>query len=153
MAVFSWMDGDIPPGIAVTQVYGILFSRDGRMLLCRDGEHYSLAGGKPEPDDDGFAGTLRRELLEEVNVEIEPPQLVGYQLVDEQDGSHPYAQVRMAAFIKRVGNRKPDPATGRIYERILVPYDRAISLLKWGQVGERQILSAVQIMRGMGARI
>lgn len=141
------MDGAVPPGIAVKQVHGLIFTRDGRLLLRRDGEHYSLAGGKPEPDDGGLEGTLRKELLEEVNIEIEPPVLIGYQLVDEQNGSHPYAQVRMAAFLKNVGPSRPDPATGRTYERLWVPPSRAVSLLDWGQVREQQIQSAVEIVR------
>lgn len=145
MAIFYWVDGDVPDNIKITQVYGIIFTEDSRILLCKEGNKYSLAGGKPEDEDTGIQGTLRRELIEEVNVKINTPHMVGYQLVDEEDGSKPYAQVRMTALIKNIGEKKPDPATGRTYDRVLVPYYEAAELLNWGEVGVKQIESAVKI--------
>lgn len=147
MAIFHWVDGDVPNNIKITQIYGIIFTKDSRILLIKEGNEYSLAGGKPEKKDKGIQGTLRRELIEEVNVKINTPRTVGYQLVDEKDGSEPYAQVRMTALIKSIGEKKPDPATGRIYERVLVPYYKAAELLNWGEVGVKQIESAYKIAK------
>ena len=33
MAKFTWHNGEVPNGLKVTQVYGLVFTRDGRMLL------------------------------------------------------------------------------------------------------------------------
>lgn len=145
MAIFHWIGGDVPDNIKITQVYGIIFTEDSRVLLIKEGNEYSLAGGKPEEKDKGIQGTLKRELIEEANVKINTPHMVGYQLVDEEDGSDPHAQVRMTALIKSIGEKKPDPATGRIYERVLVPYYKAAELLNWGEVGIKQIESAYKI--------
>ena len=74
MAVFTWHNGIVPEGMKVTQVYGLVFTKDGRLLLRVERKEgrikYSLAGGKPEADDGGREGTLKREFLEEVNTTL-----------------------------------------------------------------------------------
>lgn len=78
MAEFRWVDAPVPAGMEITQVYAVTLDRDGRVMLRRektpDGRiRYSLAGGRPEPFDRGMEDTCRREVLEEVNTEIETP--------------------------------------------------------------------------------
>ncbi len=143
MSVYKWMDGEVSPELPIKQVYGIVFSKDGEILLKKDGKNYSLPGGKPEQGDSGIEDTLKRELDEEVNVSICNIVMIGYQLVDEQNNIPPYAQVRMAAAITRIGDNRPDPDTGRTYERILVSPKQAAELLNWGDVGKQQIQAAV----------
>ena len=149
MGVFEWHSGEVPENLKIKQVYGILFSTDGRVLLkCevkRDGKCYSLAGGKPEAFDDGIEGTLRREVLEEVNCTIKEPILVGYQEVNEGNGIPPYAQVRMTAIVDKIGKLQPDPDNGETYERLLTPPQRAIELLNWGKEGRLQVEEALKI--------
>lgn len=148
MGVFEWHSGEVPENLKIKQVYGILFSTDGRVLLkCevkQEGKCYSLAGGKPEPFDDGMEGTLRREVLEEVNCTIKEPILVGYQEVNEGNGIPPYAQVRMTAIIDKIGKLQPDPDNGETYERLLTPPQRAIELINWGEEGKNQIEEAAK---------
>ncbi|HIV01216.1 MAG TPA: NUDIX hydrolase, partial [Candidatus Caccopulliclostridium gallistercoris] len=116
MGVFTWHNGEVPKNLKIKQVYGILFSEDGRTLLRHvenEKENYfSLAGGRPEVYDNGIEGTLRREVLEEVNCTIKEPILIGYQEVNEGNNVPPYAQVRMAAIIDKVGKLQPDPDNG-----------------------------------------
>ena len=90
--------------------------------------------------------TCRRELLEEVNTEIETPVYIGYQQVDEEDGTPAYAQIRMAALIRKIGIKKPDPDNGRIYDRLMVSAERAAELLDWGDVGTAQVMKARDII-------
>jgi hypothetical protein len=33
MAIFKWHDGNVPDGMEIKQVYGLIFSNDGRLLL------------------------------------------------------------------------------------------------------------------------
>jgi len=138
----------VPAGLEIRQVYGLLFTRDGRLLLTaeeKDGDMvYSLAGGHPEASDDGMEGTLRREVLEEINTAIGRPILVGYQEIIG-DGSTPFAQVRMAALIEVIGERLPDPATGRTFLRALIPAAKAAENLNWGEVGKAMVRAAVRI--------
>lgn len=151
MAIFTWYNGNVPEGMKVTQVYGLVFTKDGRMLLkvekVGDKIMYSLAGGKPELDEDR-EGTLKREFLEEVNTSLQDGAfVVGYQQVDEEDGSPPYAQMRMSAIIDSIGIRQPDPDTGKTYNRLLTTPKRAIELLNWGEVGVRQVNEALRIAK------
>ncbi len=150
MARFEWIGDRVPEGMRITQVYGIILDREGRVMLRLEktagGIRYSLGGGRPEPFDDGIEATCRRELLEEVNAEIETPVYIGYQLVDEEDGTPPYAQVRMAALIRRIGEKKPDPDNGKTYDRYMVSPERAAELLNWGDVGYEQVMKAKEVV-------
>ena len=144
MITALWHRGEVPANIPISQVYGILINNDGKILLFKDGESFSLPGGRPETSDDGIEGTLRREVIEEVNVTIDTPYMIGYRLIDEENGKEPYAQVRMTALIKEIGQARPDSAYGRTYKRYLVTPPKAIELLDWKDDGEAQILSAVE---------
>ena len=145
MAKFIWHEGDFPKDMEIRQVYGVIFSHDGRVLLIEDNGKYSLVGGHPEVSDGGIEGTLRREVLEEVNITVKNPALIGYQEVDEENGSPTYAQVRMAALIDCVGEKRPDSDNGKIYARMLVPPARAIELLGWGDAGDKQVTAACAV--------
>jgi len=151
MAIFTWHDGEVPEGIVIKQVYGLIFTEDGRLLLRTEEKSgktkYSLAGGRPEPIDNGIEETVRRELKEEVNVSIHKPIIVGYQKVDEEDGTPPFAQVRMTAMISEIGEVHPDPDTGRTYGRLLTSPLKAAKLLNWGDVGYSQIKTAMRIAK------
>ena len=151
MAIITWHNGEVPKGMEIRQVYGLIFTKDGRILLTvedkESGKKYSLAGGTPESYDTDMGATLRRELIEEINTTIEEPVLVGYQEIDEEDGSAKYAQVRMSAIIDNIGPRQVDPATGKIYGWILTSPKEAINLINWGEVGKLQIEEAVKIAK------
>jgi 8-oxo-dGTP pyrophosphatase MutT (NUDIX family) len=149
MAVISWHSGNVPSNLKITQVYGVVFTKDCRILLRIDNGKYQLTGGKPEPFDSDMEATLKREMLEEVNVAISKAYIVGYQLVDEEDGSEPYAQVRMTAMIEAIGEQQPDPDNGRIYGRLLTTPAKAAKLLNWGEVGSKLIFEATEIAKQM----
>jgi 8-oxo-dGTP diphosphatase len=151
MTKFSWVVGDAPSGTRISQVYGFLFADDGRILLRAEGGKYSLPGGRPEVFDVDHASVLRREAKEEVNAEIGDAILIGFQQVEEEDGTAPYAQLRMVARIDALGARQPDPDTGRTYGRVLATWSRCAELLSWGDVGERQVkLAHATAMREFG---
>lgn len=150
MTIFTWHNGIVPEGMRVTKVYGLVFTRDGGLLLRVERKEgrikYSLAGGKPEANDEGGEGTLKREFLEEVNTTLlDGALVVRYQQVDEEDGMPPYAQMRMTAIIDSIGAKQPDPDTGKTYSRLLTTPKRAIELLNWGEVGESQVNDALNL--------
>lgn len=60
--------------------------------------------------------------------------------MDEENGTPAYAQVRMAALIREIGIKKPDPDNGRIYDRLMVSAEKAAELLNWGDVGTAQVM-------------
>ncbi len=153
MAEFRWIADPVPEGTEIRQVYGIILDRGGRVMLRvekrPDRNTYTLAGGRPEPFDRGIEDTCCRELLEEINTEIEPPVYIGCQLADEGDGTPEYAQVRMAALIRNIGEKRPDPDNGRTYDRYMVTPERAAELLGWGDVGYSQIMAAKETVYRM----
>ena len=144
MPQFTWFDGYPPPDLKITQVYGLLFTDCERLLLfIAQKGNYSLPGGSPESYDAGIADALRREVIEEVNTEIQDPVIVGYQTVEGEN----FAQVRMTAMIKEIKPAQPDSATGLTYKRLLATPEKAIELLNWQDTGAAQINAAVKIAR------
>lgn len=148
----TWFDTVVPKDIDTKQVYGVLFDEFGRILLRvkNNGfnKRFSLAGGKPETNDKNIEETLRREVLEEVNVTLQKDIFyVGYQLIENDDNKNPYAQVRMAAMIKNIGEKKPDVDGGEIYDRLLTHPKRVIELLDWGDIGKQMIEKAVKVAK------
>ena len=132
------------------QVYGVIFTTDGRVLLKVDAGDkckYSLAGGTPESFDRDRVATLRRELIEEVNTTIFDPILIGYQEVIGDRDLPPYAQVRMVAMIDTIGPKQPDPDNGKVYDRLLVSPKRAIELMNWGEIGKTLINEGYRIAK------
>ncbi len=150
MAKYEWIPEQVPDGMRITQVYCIMFDGQGRVMLRvekgPDRNWFSLAGGRPESYDDGIEATCRRELQEEVNTEIETPFYIGYQLVDEENGTPAYAQVRMAAMICAIGEKRPDPDNGEIYDRYMTTPEKAAMLLKWGDAGYKQVMAAKDVI-------
>jgi len=149
MAFITWHSGNVPSNLEIKQVYGVVFTKDCRILLRIEDGKYQLTGGKPEPFDNDMEATLKREMLEEVNVAIGKAYIVGYQLVNEEDDSEPYAQVRMTAMIENIGGQQPDPDNGRIYGRLLTTPTKAVKLLNWGKVGNKLIFEATEIIKQM----
>lgn len=149
MATFTWHNGEVPKGLQITQVYGLVFTADGRMLLKverKNSTSYSFAGGTPEDFDKDREATIRREFIEEVNTTLKKElHVVGYQEVDEENGKPRYAQLRMVGLIDKIGPKQPDPDNGETYDRLLTTPERAIELLNWRDTGEKQVKEAVRL--------
>ena len=140
---FTWFKDSVPDQLPVKQVYGIAFSADNLVVLRIEDGKYKLTGGKPE-NAETFEETLKREYIEEVNIELEDIHYLGYLLME--DNSDKYAQVRMIAKIKDIYESHIDPATGKVYGRELVAADRVKDYLKYSdRAGNEMIDDAVQL--------
>ena len=82
MVKYSWFKDKVPEYLNIKQVYGIVFSDDGNIVLRIDDNKYKLTGGKPCDSDKSLEDTLKREYLEELNIEIEDIYYLGYLLVE-----------------------------------------------------------------------
>ena len=143
MVKFTWFKDLLPEQLTVKQVYGIAFSDDKRVVLRIEDGKYKLTGGKPE-NVETFEETLKREYIEELNIELEDIYYLGYLLVEEY--SDKYAQVRMIAKIKDIHDSHIDPATGKIYGRELVAADRIKDYLNYADLaGNEMIDDALQL--------
>ena len=136
----------MPNGLEIRQVYGFVFSPDGRILLLEDEGKFNLPGGRPE-NGETMGETLIREVLEEVQVTIFSPEYLGFQLVTTNEE---FAQVRMLALADQIQPAAPDPSTGRKYPRLWVPPNHSNDLLKWGGSGDQQIASATAMASRLG---
>lgn len=140
MVKYTWVKADVPLELPVRQVYGIVFSDSGKVLLRVDRGEYKLTGGKPEQHDNSFAETLKREYLEELNVEITEIHYLGYLLVEENEAQ--YAQIRMIAKIKQVGTIRPDPDNGKTYQRFWVSPNDVKGYLAYPDSAGNQMIDA-----------
>ena len=77
MADFTWFKDSVPDQLPVKQVYGIAFSADNLVVLRIEDGKYKLTGGKPE-NAETFEETLKREYIEELNIELEDIHYLKY---------------------------------------------------------------------------
>lgn len=138
MVRYTWVKKYVPKKILVKQVYGIAFSNDGKILLRVDNNKYKLTGGKPENSDNNFCDTLKREYLEELNIELEDIHYLGYLLVEEE--KEKYAQVRMIAKIKNIGSIKPDKDNGKVYGRFMSNQTNTKKYLNYQDLAGNQLI-------------
>ena len=89
-------------------------------------------------EDKSIEDTLKRELIEEANITLKNIHLLGYQLVEEDNGVKPYAQVRMIAQIDKIFENRADLDNGKLYERVFKTPKETINLLNWGDVGKNK---------------
>ena len=140
----EWCPRALPRELPVTQVYGLCFNQRGEILLTFDQGSYGLPGGKPE-DGETREETLIREVLEEIQCEIESLEYIGYQHVtgdpDKFSGAS-HAQLRYACRITKLLPQMFDMATGRFIDRRFASPTDAAALLGWGVNGRQQIASA-----------
>ncbi len=146
MVKFIWKGNQpVPDGMAITQVYGVLFTEDGRIMLRVDeNDFHGLIGGTPEPSET-HEETLHREVYEEANCKISNLHYLGYQVV-EGDGE-PYAQLRYIAKLEEIGENRPDLDDGKLYGRPLVPMEQAGEILDYGEDGKIIIRQAIELAK------
>ncbi|MDE6292811.1 MAG: NUDIX hydrolase [Bacilli bacterium] len=147
MVKIVWRSELVPMDMDITQVSGILLDNKKRVLIYEEDGRYRLPGGHPL-DDEAIEETLVRECLEEVNTEIENILYLGYQEIIGDADKEPYAQVRMIAKIKNMGEEKMDPDNGKTYKRLLVPLNDVNTYLKWAEVGDEMIKEVNKLISG-----
>lgn len=138
LSSYMWYRKKVPKELPVKQVYGIAFSKTGKVILRVEDNQYKLIGGKPENIDVNWKETLKREYLEELNIEIEDIHYLGYLLVEENNEE--YAQVRMIAKIKKIDKTKPDMDNGKIYQRFMANQENVRKYLKYKDSAGNQMI-------------
>ena len=141
MVKFTWVKGNVPNGMKITQVYGIVFSDDGRIVLMLDSEKFALIGGHPI-EGESFEETLKREFIEELNIEIDNLEYLGYLKVEEEN-IEPYAQVRLIGRIKNIHENRPDTDNGKLYTRMLIGQNHVKQSLNYGIEGDKMLDDAI----------
>lgn len=138
MTEYKWYKNQVPSNLKVKQVYGIVFDKNGRVLLRVDNGIYKLTGGKPEETDLNYEHTLKREYLEELNVELENIHYLGYLQVTENQET--YAQVRMIAKIKNIKESLPDTDSGKLYQRFMSTQNNVKKYLNYPDIAGTELI-------------
>lgn len=145
-AAWTWHTGPVPAELPIRHCWVWLFVPDGRVVGYVDvAGTVGLPGGTLEPHEgrDAVAAAIR-EVAEETQLGMTDPVHIGY-LVDDQPGCRPVARVRMAAAVTTIGSSAPDPATGTVHRRILVPPRLVGELCGWGAGAAAQAEAAITV--------
>lgn len=145
MVNYIWYNNSVPDDLKVRQVYGIVFTDEGRTILRIENNRYKLTGGKPEVNET-FEETLKREYIEELNIELEEIYYLGYLCVEENNDK--YAQVRMIAKVKNINENHIDPSTGEMYGRKIVDINNIKEYLNYpDEAGNLMIDDAIKLAK------
>lgn len=144
VTTFTWYPGqDLEKFKPFTQVYGVCFNEEGKILIQRGSGDWSLAGGTVE-EDETAEETLRRELIEETDVTIKSPLLLGGQRIQFPGGHNPnpskrggddFYQLRYYCEVDEVLPQTPDPDHNKIRERLFVNPEDITKYFDWGITG------------------
>lgn len=132
------------------RVHAVLVTHDGRVLLRYKNGEARITGGRIDAEDKDLESALRREILEELNCEIDKIEYLGYLEVDmaahcaEQgcdDSLHEPKEnwARMVARVTKILPPKADPdrENNWIYGRTLAPAEIAKEeLMKSAPMGD-----------------
>jgi 8-oxo-dGTP pyrophosphatase MutT (NUDIX family) len=115
---------------SITQAYAICFNAQRHALIVRKpGMSWNLPGGTPLPGESP-TDALIREVLEEADAQITAIRPLGVQQV--QDATSTIYQARFTCQLDRLLPQTPEPDTGLIWDRLLVPFSRLNSdYLHW----------------------
>ncbi len=149
---YTWIPTSNPKKyLPIKQIHGLCLNDKGEVLICRETikEGWKLPGGRPENGENSIQ-TLKRELMEEVNIVVDNIKAIGTQRVDFPDNPKKsegdlFYQVRYFCKIKDLLPQKIDPDTGILYDRKFIPILELNNYLKWRSVGEAIVDTAIKI--------
>lgn len=150
----TWMrDDKIEKLSPVTQIYAVVFSKRGEILVAREAEDgkWQIPGGKSEGNEN-FRETVTRELLEEVDVQAGEIYLLGAQKTEmpgnpnKEEGDIFY-QLRCVVELGDLLPQTPDPDRGNVWQRKFVPAEEVAAYIKWGEVGNAMFADAIKLWK------
>jgi NUDIX domain len=133
------------------QCYGVCFIEDINKLVIGFGgkkKGWGLIGGSIEPEET-FEQTLRREIIEESNMEILSFSPIGYQKVTIVSTGKFFFQLRYACIVRPLGEFVIDGGDGMsekgITEIKLIDPATYKEYFDWGEIGDRIIQRGLEL--------
>lgn len=125
-----------------TQAYGVCFYKD-KIVIGFGGKkkNWGLVGGTIE-NGETFVDTLKREIIEESNMEVLEFLPIGYQEVI--NGDNYKIQLRYVCLVKPLGPFVKDPGGSIAAIKLINPKDYK-KYFNWGEVGERIMERALEL--------
>ncbi|MCA9349278.1 NUDIX domain-containing protein [Candidatus Saccharibacteria bacterium] len=128
----------------VSQVYAVCLLDGKVVLVTYPDDRSNLPGGTVEPGE-SYIQTLEREVQEETNMLLLDFKPIGYQVVKEEDGKE-HIQLRYVAWVQKLADFEQDPG-GRVTGNKQVNLDDLNKEVRYGEIGERIILRAKEVMK------
>lgn len=136
----------------LSQVYGFLFTEEGKLCIVRPTEKrgWRLSGGGPEDEDEDWKDTIIRESLEEADIILDKESLEILGLIkispkskNCEKGIH--YSLRISGKIIGIQEQTEDIAEGLVNERLFIEPENFLKYCPWGKLGEHQIKLAKEI--------
>jgi len=146
--IVTWIPADeVAQFSPITQVYAVVFNNSGKILICRKNGigNWQIPGGSPE-EGETIKDTLKRELMEEVDVEVTDIRVLGGQKVVSTSG-YVFYQLRCVARVEKLLPQTLDPADNVDWERKFVPASKINEYIKWGRVGRKMFSDAIDLWK------
>ncbi len=137
------------------RVHAVLVVQDGRILLRYKNGEARITGGRIDASDDDLEAALRREVLEEINCEIDKIEYLGYleAEIKKDDELVKENWARMVARVSKILPPKADPDRegNWVYGRTLAPREIATEELakapKFGNNNIKILNAAYEVAR------
>lgn len=125
------------------------------MIQREENNSWCLPGGTVEAGESPL-DTLGRELLEETDVTIKNPIMLGGQKVevleghiDPKRGGNNFFQLRYYCEIEKILPQTPDPDNGIIHERKFVNPSEITKYFDWGKIGAAIFKQATNLYQNL----
>ena len=137
------------------RVHAVLVVQDGRILLRYKNGEARITGGRIDASDENLEAALRREVLEEINCEIDKIEYLGYleAEIKKDDELVKENWARMVARVSKILPPKADPDRegNWVYGRTLAPREIATEELakapKFGNNNIKILNAAYEVAR------
>lgn len=137
------------------RVHAVLVVQDGRILLRYKNGEARITGGRIDASDENLEAALRREVLEEINCEIDKIEYLGYLEAEIRKDDELVKEnwARMVARVSKILPPKADPDRegNWVYGRTLAPREIATEELakapKFGNNNIKILNAAYEVAR------
>lgn len=121
----------------ITQVYGFLFDNHGNICVVNHGSSWRLPGGGIEKEDKDWRDTLKREAIEEADVEIKDIVPLGYIKVTPLNSSEKiHYLIRAIGRVFKINKQTIDISEGVINQRKFILAKDFSNYCAWGNFGD-----------------